>query len=304
MCFDPEERCESDKYFGCSCIKEFQNLGSKCSQIPCKIVTFLLEDFATFLKDFRDEAVSMEAAIDLIMEQIYVPMMNTACECSDTLAEATFSCIRNYDAEVIESIGRAMYQFMIDQIELDSMKNVMDAMLAMQCNEVGDDVCYEDFANQLTTWGKMMDKSMAGAKKNDCSAFSRLDKQMIKYLSAMASGNMSKTVKIYYGMVKKAACKKKCAAYQSDVFYTCCSVEAIDLAGEYKLVENIEKIVSNLMSILDMYMAGGIDGDLFNMKDLQTYFSSYDVEEVCSGMRAGKTYSKKRKECERGMYGF
>ncbi|KAL5270214.1 hypothetical protein ACHWQZ_G001075 [Mnemiopsis leidyi] len=305
VCFDPEESCTSDKYFGCNCIKEFQNLGAECSQIPCKIVTFLLDDFATFLKDFRDEAVSMEAAIDMVMERIYIPMMDMACECSDRLSEATFTCIKNYDAEVIESIGQSMYQTVIENfLDIDSMKSVMDAVLAMQCNEVGDDVCYEDFANQVTTWGKMMDKSMAGAKRKDCSAYSRIDNQIAKYTSALESGDMSEFFTNYYGLVKKAACDKKCAKNQAEVFYTCCSVEAIDLAEEYKFIENIGNIVSKVRNLMAISPDTGLDADLFNMEDLQTYFSSYDVEEVCSGTKAGKIYSKKRKECEKEIYDF
>merc|ERR1711971_550743 len=131
-------------------------------------------------------------------------------------------------------------------LDLESMKKVMVAVLAIHCNEVGEEACYQDFSNQMITWARMVDKSVDGASKKDCTAYARVDKELGKYFKAMTTEDMSKMVKAQYEMSKKGLCTPaKCAKYQAKNFYSCCSVEGVDLAAEHELGENIGNILDN-----------------------------------------------------------
>ena len=231
--------------------------------------------------------------------------MEMACECSDALAEATFNCIRNYDAGILDQIGRGTYEMVIGMLDLESMEKVMAAGLAMHCNEVGGEACYQNFADQMRTWGKMVDRSMKGAKKKDCSAFSRVDKQMRRYVKALEGGDMSEIVESYYGVAKKASCSKRCAKKQADEFYSCCWLEAVDLAEEHELGENIGNIIDNVWSLLSNFSEEM--GDMpISREDIETYLSTYNPEEMCadSVKKVKKVYRRKRKQCDEEKYEY
>ena len=282
-------------YFGCNCQNEFRNLGGSCYKIPCKIVDYLLEDFGGFLRDLQNEVESMEDFMELITERIFEPMMEMTCECSSGLADAMFGCVRNYDAGVVQMMGQSMYDAAISMIDLDSMENVMRATLAMYCNEVGEEVCYEDFAEQMRTWGKMMDNSMAGAKKKDCSAFSCADEPLLQYIQSMDSMDMSKLLEAYYKTAKKIQCSSKCAEEQAETFYTCCTVEAIDLAVEHELEQNMGNIMDNISTLMSDFVED-FSGEMMSRKDLKKLFSVYNPQKLC-GKKRGAVFMEKREQC-------
>jgi len=221
------------------------------------------------------------------------------CECSEKLADATFNCIENYDAGVLDMIGRGTYEMIVGMLDLESMKKVMVAALAIHCNEVGEEACYQDFSNQMITWAKMVDKSMDGASKKDCTAYTRVERQLAKYLKAIQSEDMSGLINAQYEMSKKGMCEpKKCAKYQAKNFYSCCSVEGVDLAEEHELGENIGNILDNVMGLLSTF-SQDVDENLISREDLQTYMSTYDPENLCKGGKGAKAYKKKGKQCRK-----
>ena len=253
---------------------------------------------SSILKDFRDNVSSQETYIELIMERVYIPMMDMACECSDGLANATFSCIRNYDAEVVQQIGQGTYQMVVGMLDLESMEQVMVGALAMHCNEVGGEACYQDFADQMRTHAKMMDKTMRGAKSNDCSAFSRVDKEMKAFVQELSEDepDMSAVIRSYSKMNKKGMCSKKCSNEMADTFYSCCSVEAMDLEKEHKVGKNIGNIIDNVWGLLSTFSAEMGDAPI-TKEDIRVYMATMDPATMC-GKKKGSVFRNQREECE------
>merc|ERR1719204_170941 len=129
--------------------------------------------------------------------------MKTACKCSAGLANATFNCIKNYDAEVVDLIGRETYSTMVEKmLDIDSMEKILDTMLAIHCNQVGGKACYRDFGKEMKLWAKMVERSMNSGKQS-CKSFARLDDLVGKYIEAMGNMDVEEGVERYYALSKE-----------------------------------------------------------------------------------------------------
>jgi hypothetical protein len=257
---------------------------------------------AGILMDFKNEVSNFEDAMTLITDRIYIPAMRTACKCSAGLANTTFYCIKNYDAEVVGPIVREKYSMVLEQmLDIDSMKKILDTMLAIHCNQVGRKACYRDFGKEMKLWGKMMERSMNSGKQS-CKSFARLDDLVGKYIEAMGNMDVEEVFESYYAVSKEGYCNADCADEMAEQFYSCCTVEGIDIAVERDMAENMGNVLEKFAEALSD-VAEDVNTEMFSQENLEMFLSTYSPEDLCAEEEEGlKPYTEKREQCDAEYY--
>ena len=235
--------------------------------------------------------------MELVVNKLYNPFLQLACRCVPGLTDATFQCIRQYDAVVIKPY-KDIYQTLLIMFDLDTFERIADTILASYCVEVGGEQCHGEFGEMMMSFGRMVDNTFDEDHDDQCSSWMRIEGRFAGYMHlAVTIKSGKKVVDAAKKLMNKVQCDPTCQEYMADIFYSCCFKKSYQIAQEGDLNENIKIMLKNLRFLESMI---GMDqGDIMPMdSELRQVRADFNPEEECQIQGRENFYEKVAKDCE------
>ena len=300
VCYNPSaysDTCADDLYFGCSCMSAFSKQEGVCAEVPCQVIQYLKRNIVGILKTFRDDVNTMEGFMELMINKLYNPFLQMACPCFPGLTDATFQCIRQYDALVIKPY-QEIYQTAVSMFDLDTLKSLVDTVMTAYCVEVEGELCHVEFGEMMLTYGRMFDNTFDEDHQDQCSSWMRIEGGLARYLrlSSFTKSN-KKVMKAARKLMKEAMCDPSCQEHMADTFYSCCAKKAHQIAQEGELSENIGIMMENLKFAMSMLQ---FDTDDMSMDSsiMQQVQADFHPEVECQMRGRENFYEKIAEDCD------